>query len=434
MLTLKYLKNHIHELVVQGVIDAQVGHRLTIHYANQEHKSSHRILMTFGVLAACLIGLGIILIIAHNWDYLGRGIKTSLAFLPLLVSQGLVFCALKYKPQSEVWKESCSVLLFFGIGACMAMVSQIYNLQGELSHFLLTWMLLSLPIFYLVSSRVVAIFYFIGVSLAIPSLFSSIPDWSVALLPSPWPFLITFTLGLPYYIYQLRKSKFKNSTSLMNWTVALSFLTIIIKNEFSTPENIAFMFIMLMGIYLGIGRLSYFKNKKLRINSFSILGSVGTFFILYLSSFEDFWEYVIKHFSPGIVKIVILSGSGLALLIWNIIKKNLSSKALLPYVFIVYILITSYTNFSNSYLFGVLIINLLLLAIGIEYILKGHKTNRLTFYNYGLAIISITAITRFLEWNLSFVGKGICFVALGILFFGTNYFLVKRKKYANRLN
>jgi uncharacterized membrane protein len=42
-------------------------------YQQQSGKSGNRLIVVFGILGAILVGLGIILIIAHNWDDLSKG-------------------------------------------------------------------------------------------------------------------------------------------------------------------------------------------------------------------------------------------------------------------------------------------------------------------------------------------------------------------------
>lgn len=415
---LKNLKNDIQSLVRQGVIDEKTAQRIKNHYDNQKTDSGNRILMVFGVLAACLIGLGVILIIGHNWDKLNNGLKTAIAFLPLLLSQGLCFFAVRHKKDSPVWREACAILLFFGVGACMAMVSQIYHLQGEISSFLLTWMLLSLPIFYLLPSRVVAMFYFIGISQAVPIMDKANAFWSIGAFP--WAYFMMFGLGFPYYLHNIKKLPNSNFSLFLNWTVALSALFMVVKNEFHYVESISLTLIMMMAIYYGIGRLSFFKDHKLRTNSFLIIGSVGTVLILFLASFGEIWNRT--SLDIDLVKMGSLGLVALGLLVWNLVKKNIPINSILPFAFIIY-----FFTFADLNSIGPITVNLLLLGIGLEYLYRGHQSGRLTYYNYGLGIIAITIIARFLEWDLSFVIRGICFVILGLLFFIANFFLVKRK-------
>ena len=71
------------------------------------------LIIVFGVLGAILVGLGMVLIIAHNWDDLSRMTKTGLAFLPLLLGQGLCGYVLLRKQDSVAWRESATAFLFF---------------------------------------------------------------------------------------------------------------------------------------------------------------------------------------------------------------------------------------------------------------------------------------------------------------------------------
>jgi uncharacterized membrane protein len=52
----------------------------------------------------------------------------------------------------------------FATGACIALVSQIYNLGGEWPDFLFWWFLLSLPLVWVMRSTSVAIFYLIAIA------------------------------------------------------------------------------------------------------------------------------------------------------------------------------------------------------------------------------------------------------------------------------
>ena len=84
---MKILKE-LDELTAAEVISPEVAERIR-HYAEQrtQSNSSHRLLTVFGALGAILIALGVIVLLAHNWDELPRWIKTFFSFLPLLAGQ-----------------------------------------------------------------------------------------------------------------------------------------------------------------------------------------------------------------------------------------------------------------------------------------------------------------------------------------------------------
>lgn len=67
------------ELVKNKVISEEVVFRIRHYYQSQQSETPNRLFTVFGVLGALLVGLGIILILAHNWDDFSRGLKTSLA-------------------------------------------------------------------------------------------------------------------------------------------------------------------------------------------------------------------------------------------------------------------------------------------------------------------------------------------------------------------
>src|SRR6188768_1764553 len=142
------------QLVQEGLITAEQGERIRARYAADPEQSSGRMLLVFAILGSLLVGLGIILIIAHNWDDLPRIARTVLAFIPVLIGQGLVWYTLQRKPDVASWREGSALLLACGLCACVALLSQIYHVSGDLEGYLLTCSLLILPLLYLPGSLI----------------------------------------------------------------------------------------------------------------------------------------------------------------------------------------------------------------------------------------------------------------------------------------
>ena len=101
--------NDLQELESAGVISKDTSTRIESYYKNKKDPSTNKLFVVFGILGAILVGLGTILIIAHNWDELSRGLKTGAAFLPLLVGQALCSFTLLKKHQNIAWKEGSAV-------------------------------------------------------------------------------------------------------------------------------------------------------------------------------------------------------------------------------------------------------------------------------------------------------------------------------------
>ena len=136
------MQKDIPELLKAGIITPETAEGIRQYYREKAGQSQNRLFIIFGILGAILVGLGVILIIAHNWDEFSRTLKTFFSFLPLLVGQ--FFCAftLWRKNDSSAWRESSSAFLFFAVGASISLISQVYHIPGNISVFLLTWMLL----------------------------------------------------------------------------------------------------------------------------------------------------------------------------------------------------------------------------------------------------------------------------------------------------
>ena len=151
------ITNELQELLNAKVVTAETAEKIRDYFHQKKEENHNRLSSVFGILGAILVGLGIILVFAHNWDNLSRLTKIILSFLPLLIGQLLCGYSLLKKSESTVWKETSSVFLFFAIGASISLVAQVYNIPGDINSFIIAWMLLSLPLVYLLQSSIVSL-------------------------------------------------------------------------------------------------------------------------------------------------------------------------------------------------------------------------------------------------------------------------------------
>jgi len=211
------IQKQLEELFNADIIDQQTVLDIQEYYESKESDNGSRLLLIFGVLGALLVGLGIILILAHNWDTLPRFVKTVFAFLPLIVGQVLCWYSLS-KIDSKTWQESSAVFLTMSIGASIALVSQIYNLEGDLQGFIMIWMILALPVVYVMESSMTSLLYIIAsVTFAIMS------GWS----NSASEFFISLgLLGaiIPFYFYQINNYWESNALTFHHFLIPISLL------------------------------------------------------------------------------------------------------------------------------------------------------------------------------------------------------------------
>ncbi|XLS28564.1 DUF2157 domain-containing protein [Flavobacteriaceae bacterium M23B6Z8] len=406
------------EMVSEGVISSSTADDIKNWYVAKKIERPNRLLLISGVLGALLTGLGIILILAHNWDSFSRFFKTILAFIPLAISQGLAVYALK--KENETWKEAAGVLLFFSIGTAISLVSQIYHISGSLDSLLFTWILLGAPLIYLLKSKSLILLHLI---------FST---WWLFLTgygyrsDIPWFYLVFFSWIIPFYVKFLKGEPEGNFTGIVSWLLPFCF-TISLGAFVDRNDHMGFLLYMLaFGIMYLIGISPQFREKSPGRNGFIVFGMLGMITLLLITSFQDLWKDLNNLdfiFGPEFYLALVLLMILVALVIQKIIKYKTSDKFLLiPFLFTFIFFIGIFNG-----LLATILINITILIVAILLIRKGALTMNLGMLNFGLLVVSALIVCRFFDTDLSFVLRGILFLIIGAGFFIANYIMIKRK-------
>ena len=106
----RWLAKQLPELLAEKVINAETVDRLSKYFAlddvQQSESGLSRMTIILAAIGGLLIGGGIIMLFAHNWDSLSRPIRTFLAIAPLIVSQIFALMALYPKQRGAAWREA----------------------------------------------------------------------------------------------------------------------------------------------------------------------------------------------------------------------------------------------------------------------------------------------------------------------------------------
>jgi uncharacterized membrane protein len=422
------MQRDLNELLAANIISTEIADRIQDYYSNKKVSSTNRLFIVFGIFGAILISLGIILIIAHNWDNLTRLTKTLIAFFPLTIGQALCGYTIVKKLENSTWRESCSAFVFFSVGATISLVSQIYNIPGNLSSFLMLWMFLSLPLIYIMNSSITSLLYIIGITYyACETSYISYPD------SQSYVYWLLLVLCLPHYYLLLKNKLESNFTTFHSYLVSISVVITLGTIAANTVELMYIAYFSLFGLFICIGDFYVFKNQKLLNNSYTIIGTLGTIVLLLMLSFDWFWEDLrLENFqfsqiiySPEFYASIILTLLTGAFLYKQHKFKVLADVKLISWIFILFI-VTFIIGLSSP--LSVLLINLLVFAIGILTIRNGAKQDQLGVLNFGLLIITALIGCRFFDTELSFILRGILFISVGSGFFMTNYLMLKKRK------
>ncbi|HVF71676.1 MAG TPA: DUF2157 domain-containing protein [Chthoniobacterales bacterium] len=130
---LRWLLAELPELVNQGVVPPETAESLRRHYSSDTEAPRRLGFILSAILGSLLVGAGIVLLVAHNWDFLSRTTRCAIAFAPLILSQALAIFVFLRRNNSTAWRESAAILNVASIGTGIALVSQTYQIQGDLA-------------------------------------------------------------------------------------------------------------------------------------------------------------------------------------------------------------------------------------------------------------------------------------------------------------
>ena len=420
-------KRQIQKLVDAGIIDASKGEEIERFFQLEEGKKPNRLFVIFAIIGALLVGLGLIAIVASNWEHFSKNLKTVFAFLPLITAQGLCFFTLLKQSNSRTWREGNAILLLFALGAGIVLLSEMYHHTPSPKEYLFVWILLSIPIVYLMQASMASLLCYLGIAF-----FST--EFSNAPLGLESYFFILFFIALiPFYYQLIKKSPNGNFTTFHHIVFPISLLFCLANLIDQHHGVLALLIILLSSIAIMGSHFSIFKSTDRTQNkSLKLLGSFGLTASIFFYTFYDFWRNR-RFFDHGQMDFY-QSHAFIILIIFTIIatitfvmlrKKNISVS---PLIYIFPVAIISF--FIGIYLpvVGVVLFNVLAILIGLHFIKEGNAKNHLLSLNIGMLIFALVIGFRFMDIDMNVAWKGLVFIFLGIGFFLTNFYMLRKRK------
>ena len=375
-------------------------------------------MLVFGVIGALLVGLGIILILAHNWEQLTKLNRLMISVGLLIVAQIAAGSVLWFKEDSLVWRETTATLLMLMVGAAMALVGQTYHLAEDTDAFLRTWMLLSLPLMYLMNSTSVAVLYTIGVTV-----------WAAggyADISSQWIWVL-FGLVLPYYWNLIQNNRYANTTVILSWVLTICFYFCFAAAFSNILARLGTLIYSCLFALTYLSGVLYFSGQEGRM-PFKPVGLAGSIWLTFFLTFHDAWSYLNISKDSEFTISYLLAAVLLALVIGSTIRVRNNPGvwhfSLIPCVIGVGYLVQ---YFDGSGIGATIILNAYMLGLSISVIAAGVREHNLAKLNLGMLMVAALIIARFFDMDVSFVVRGVLFVLAGIGFLVANVVIVRRK-------
>jgi uncharacterized membrane protein len=433
----QWLYQELPELVSKGVLSSESSDNLHRHYGVIKTTDKKGLaLMLCGILGALLIGLGIISIIAHNWENLSRAVRGIISFLPLIIGQGLALMVLLKWPTSSALKEGTATFLSLMVGASIALISQTYNIPGETPDFILTWMLLILPVAYLMQAAIPAAFFAAGIASWAGCVAGNM--WQPSNLSEPvlfWPLL---GLIIPLFIWTIRQEKYIIRSTILSFVIAVS---VIFGTGFSLGRIFADSWIIiypsLAAVFFFLGSWEFKTPSQNWQRSFQVLGGLGSFILMFVMSFKEVWKY--KGYGnlfysqydvsswqavPAHIFTLLLTGAALLCFVHSVKHKD-HMKTLfcaLPIVALI-----GYGFLGGVPEAAMWLLSGYLLVVSVARIMLGVQNDNLGVVNSGMFMLAALVAARFFDSDIDFVIKGLVFILIGAGFLVTNVIMLKKR-------
>lgn len=423
-----WLIEQLPQLQQEQIIDAATAERLRARYAPaaQDGGLARGLSAVVGVL---LIGLGIILLVAHNWDQWPRGLRLSLAALPLAAGQLACIWTLRRHPQSVVWREASAVFTLLAFAAMLALTGQILQLPGDLDRYLLSCALVGLPLVYLLDASLVAVL----VAGALAGWVGAQADW----LRQPlWVAVLVASLMPQLWRCAQREPASPRTRMLFATVLPLALLSLTLAMPSLRVFGWAWFAACAALLLLADAELR--QRKTVLQAPLRSYGELAWAVLVLAASFPEFWRERYHAALPASLQGEWQAGivvAGFAVAIAVLAVRALRRRAVLLLAMALPVLAIGVLRIAENLgatALLVIAVNVYVLGIGVLLIREGLRVRELRTVSSGLTLLAALVLLRFFGSEWPFVVRGLAFVVVGAGFLGANFYLRRRLRAENR--
>lgn len=430
---IQWLFRELPELVSQEVVEAETSERIRQYYRQvgvTGRTAKTWAIVLFSIIGTSLIGGGIILLLAHNWEELSRPMRAAISVAPLAIAAALGAWLLYTERDSTAWRESVGTAQTLAIGSSIALVSQTYNIGGRFDELMLTWSLLALPIAYLLRATLPALLYLVGIVV-----------WTGSVAYQTGTGLWYFPLlaaALPFLWWTSRPNRYHPRPVLFSWVLAI---TVCIGTGIAA-ERVCWkldawpvLFAGLFAMFFLAGTRWWGEASAFWQRPFQNVGALGAVGLALSLSFADVWPHTVwRGYWADLTNLrfwlqlgapTIFPLTALTFWVRSWARKAWSEimlGAVAPLAIVGWI-----AEMYSSDVISAILFNLYLFLLGVGTLVMGFRSRRLGTVNAGMAVLAAVILCRFFDRDLDFVVRGVAFIVIGIGFLMTNMVLFRWK-------
>jgi hypothetical protein len=310
---------------------------------------------------------------------------------------------------------------------------------------MLTWVLLGVPIVYLLRSSVATALYWAGVTAwgVHARLMSGIELWFWPLLALAVPHLWRIAGGtgiLPVAGSGAARQFMGKMPMPLAWLVWVLAICVSVGTGCSMTDHLAEYWILVYASLFTVmwlaGRQWFDDESGVRRQPLQSIGATGMMVLALMLTFKWPWREIIWHarwwthetplFWPRLAVVALWPVAAMCLWGAAVRRKDIAGAVagLMPVLAALGFVFgdSAERDFAMPLVFDVF-----LLAVGVATVVAGVRERRLSVTNGGMLVLSALIICRFFDSDLDFVVKGLAFIAVGVGFLATNLVVVRRK-------
>jgi hypothetical protein len=329
------------------------------------------------------------------------------------------------------------------VAAAISLISQTYQIQGTFAQFMETWLLLSIPIVYLLRTSLGAVVYVVGAVVWLLARANLFGRWI-----NPNLFWVLLLLVVPYFAACFRRDRHSRETAVVSLVFAIAATIGLGSTAVFAQTNLrAVAFAGLFSLIYICGT-EFFPHQGGRLHPLALFGGFGIGVTAIVLSFEGVWKFVgafswRDRAADVNIAFAIEMGFPVAAILllgyWLISRRrrrfSLTAGAFPIAAAIAWTAVSVCRPSAESYRTScssaaALLLNLYTLGLGIEFISRGIRAQSVARTNFGLAIVAGLGLARFFDDDFSFVTRGLGFIAVGAGFLIANIILFKRRAVA----
>jgi len=424
----RWLAGEIDQWSRDGIITAEQGARIRARYPEAVPAVSWG-LVVFSGFGAVIVGLGVILLLAYNWDDIPKFGKLALVFGSTIAAHA---AGVRLRAK-EGWRsqlgEALSLLGSVLFGAGIWLIAQVYNIDEHFPNGFLCWGLGALALAWAMDSILqgllaVVVLTFWGCAEVVG--FGTSNDWSWVLI----------ALGAGAMAVR------RKSTLLL--TVVLAALYVLILNNAGhwDAEAGAFMAAMALSVLLLAVRLLAAGGRLWpgAIKTLTFFGIAGFLICSFLLSFKgeagDLLEWTSEHEPGGALMVYRWGLPAVALIawVWLVARRLLGSVRRVPTeewlcpIALVYCQGMAMTGVPGDSEFAAWVFNLVVLGVAAAWMVRGCRDGLLRPTILGSVVLAVLVFARYFDLFENLAVRGTVFLILGGLLFAEGFFYRKLRR------